>query len=181
MDKRVFLSVCVGLAMAFVSVRAAGGPLVDPETQHAQVRPVQSKAEFSRYLSAHPDFALHKLPPEAVENFVESLVFTPRGIGSYSYLGLSVFLTEDEIRQVLRVIGAEETIGAIPTIAQTKSFGGRGGAVVMSDVCEDPNSPLCQSGSGKAITDSVCSSSWPGEPEKCGFSVGDICPSTCGK
>ncbi|MBN7136817.1 hypothetical protein A7A76_18905 [Lysobacter enzymogenes] len=179
--KQVLFLVCVALATSTAPAKAAGGHPAKVQGAEAGVdRSVRSKEEFAQFLSAHPNFALHKLPSAAVENFVESLVFTPSGIGSYSYLGLSVYLTVDEIRQVLRVIGAEHTIGAIPTIGQAKSFGGRGGTVAMSDVCEDPNSPLCEAGGGKTKTDSVCAADW-GAEYKCERSFGDLCPASCGK
>lgn len=182
MSKQV-LSAAFWLALATLSAPAIAGdlPTGSQGTERFGFVPVASKAEFSRYLHEHPEFPLHKLPRDAVENFVDSLVFTPRGIGSYSYLGLSPRLGVGEIRKVLRVIGAEDTLSSIPTLVQAQSGEDRGEvAMAISNVCDSANSPWCETGAGKTKTDSVCATDWDGKSD-CEFAIGDICPSSCGK
>ncbi|MFK3647482.1 hypothetical protein ACI2IY_03465 [Lysobacter enzymogenes] len=182
MSKQIlFAAFWLGLTMLSAPAIAGDPPTGSQGSERLRFVPVASKAEFSRYLYEHPEFPLHKLRREAVENFVDSLVFTPRGIGSYSYLGLSPRLSVGEIRNVLRVIGAEDTLTSIPTLAHAQSGEDRGEvAIAMSNVCDSANSPWCETGGGKTKTDSVCATDWDGKSE-CEFAVGDICPSSCRK
>lgn len=146
---------------------------------YAATAPIRSKVALIQYMSNDSDSPLRKLPPIVLQNFVDSLVFTPKGVGSYSYLGLSSYLSAAEIYQVLSLVGAQHTIASIPTLR----IASPAEALLvhpMSDVCEDPNSPMCQVNGGKAKTDYVCSIDW-GTEYSCNFSFGDICASSCGK
>ena len=146
---------------------------------YAAAAQVRSKAALVQHVSSHSDSPLRKLPPLVLQNFVDSLVFTPSGIGSYSYLGLSSHLSAAEIYQVLSLIGAQHTIANIPTL-RVASPGEALVVLPMSDVCEDPSSPMCQVNGGKAKTDYVCSIDW-GTEYSCNYSFGDVCASSCGK
>ena len=155
----------------------------DGQWSQAQVREgdvnIASKAALLEYMSRNSDSPLNKLPPLVLQNFIDSLVFTPKGLGSYSYLGLSPHLTAYEIARVLSLFGAQETVANIPTLQFAPA---RQGLAVspMSDVCEDPNSPMCEAGGGKTKTDYVCSNDG-GDTYSCNYSFGDICASSCGK
>jgi len=140
---------------------------------------IKSKAALLQHISRNPDSPLHKLPPPVLQNFVDSLVFTSRGLGSYSYLGLSSYLTTAEIYQVIALLGAQHSVAHIPALKISSPID----ALIvrpMSDVCEDPDSPMCEVNGGKAKTDYVCSIDW-GTEYTCNFSFGDICASNCGK
>ncbi|MBX9402364.1 hypothetical protein K4L06_13700 [Lysobacter sp. BMK333-48F3] len=158
------------------SVHGRGDAQASINAATAQVR---SKAALIQYVSSNSNSPLRKLPPLVLQNFVDSVVFTPRGVGSYSYLGLSSHLSTTEVYQVLALIGAQHTISSIPGL---KVASPAEALIVrpMSDVCEDPNSPMCQVNGGKAKTDYVCSIDW-GTEYNCNFSFGDICASNCGK
>lgn len=147
-----------------------------------QARPIEtriaSKTAWLEHIARNSDFPLNKRPPLVLRNFVDSLAFTPKGLGSYSYLGLSLHLTTSEIHQVLSVFGAQETITAIANL-RVSSAEHALAVRPASDVCEEPDSPLCQVGGGRSKTDHVCSNDGGGYG--CNYSFGDICASSCGK
>ena len=160
---------------------ASGG--ADSQWSQAQVRGgdvnIVSKAALLEYMSRNSDSPLNKLPPLVLQNFIDSLVFTQKGLGSYSYLGLSPHLTAYEIARVLSLFGAQETVANIPVLQFAPAEQGLA-ISPMSDVCEDPNSPMCEAGGGKTKTDYICSNDG-GDTYSCNYSFGDICASSCGK
>lgn len=74
---------------------------------------IRSQGDLQRYLQTTPDSSLHRLPASARQMFIDSLVFTPRGLGSYSYLPLQT-LSVTEIHQILSLFGVQTSLEAIP-------------------------------------------------------------------
>ena len=72
--------------------------------------PIKSYADLRNYLAAEPSSSpLNRLSPVAKTRFLESLVFTERGLGGYSYEPLKGELTASQIYDVLSLFGAQAT------------------------------------------------------------------------
>lgn len=76
--------------------------------------PIKSKADLDRYLfelRQNPEARspLHALSPAARDRFLNSLVFTERGLGGYYYADLQAQLTASQIYRVLSLFGAQHT------------------------------------------------------------------------
>jgi hypothetical protein len=82
------------------------------------VAPIQSRADLQRHLRSGIDSPLAKLAPRAKKAFLDSLVFTPRGLGSYSYLPLVQLPMRDRYR-VLALFGLQSDAARIPGSAPT--------------------------------------------------------------
>ena len=70
---------------------------------------IQSTQELEAYLQATPNSPLNRLSPDAKEHFVNSLMFTDKGLGSFQYSELKT-LPATDIQQVLSLFGVERTI-----------------------------------------------------------------------
>ncbi len=76
--------------------------------------PVKSKADLDQYqeqLRQNPEARspLNLLSPAARDRFLNSLVFTDRGLGGYQYRDLQAQLTASQIYQLLSLFGAQHT------------------------------------------------------------------------
>lgn len=74
---------------------------------------IDTKAELDTFLAAGKASPLDKLSPLARQRFVESLVFSDGGLGSYGYADLEAELTASEIHSVLAMFGVEGTTSMI--------------------------------------------------------------------
>lgn len=83
--------------------------------------PIKSRQQLQQHLAMTPDSPLYKLTPYARGNFVNSLVFTSRGLGSYSYVDLSG-LSVSEAYAILSLIGAQSTIASVPGLKAESSL-----------------------------------------------------------
>ena len=54
------------------------------------VAPIKSLLDLKRHLRTAVDSPLSKLPPHSRKAFIDSLVFTPKGVGSYSWASIAV-------------------------------------------------------------------------------------------
>ncbi|WP_139120007.1 hypothetical protein [Xanthomonas graminis] len=84
--------------------------------------PVKSKEKFSLYFSATPSSVFFKLPVSVQDSFRKSLVFTEKGLASYSYASLSDYLSVQQIYELLSIFGAQKTISSIPGIVAKTSI-----------------------------------------------------------
>ncbi|MGW8341274.1 hypothetical protein ACWGY7_14455 [Xanthomonas axonopodis pv. khayae] len=56
------------------------------------------------------------------ESFTRSMVFTEKGLASYSYNGLTDYLSTKEIYELLSLFGVQKTISAIPGVIAKNSI-----------------------------------------------------------
>jgi hypothetical protein len=73
---------------------------------------IRSAEELSVYLRTTPNSPLDHLPADAKQRFVDSLVFTDGGLGSFQYTELEP-LSATEIYQILSLFGAERTTSMV--------------------------------------------------------------------
>lgn len=140
---------------------------------------IRSRADLKRYLANTPDAPLNKLPARIRHSFIERLTFTPRGLGSYSYSGLTDYLSTTDIYQTLSLFGVQKSVGAIPGLKRQNETDGLI-ATLSFDNCEYEGSPTCPD-RPKTKTDHVCADDWLGDGYKCHYSFGDVCTASCGK
>lgn len=142
---------------------------------------VRSKADLERYLAHTPTAPLNRLPSQIKHGFIEHLVFTKAGLGSYSYAGLKDYLSASEIYQTLSLFGVQKSIGEIPGL-QARNETEKMIASLSFENCDQmgpEGSPTCPGKDTKP--DNVCADDGLGDGYKCQYSFGDICTSACGK
>ena len=76
------------------------------------VSQILSAKDLDLYLRTTPNSPLDRLPVAAKQRFIDSLVFTESGLGSFRYSELET-LSAAEIYQVLSLFGAEHTTSMI--------------------------------------------------------------------
>ncbi|MBD4194327.1 hypothetical protein GUH50_18995 [Xanthomonas citri pv. citri] len=77
---------------------------------------IRSSKQFEAYLAATPSSVAFKLPPSVLSKFRRSMVFTERGLASFSYDGLIDYLNTKELYELLGLFGVQRTISSIPGI-----------------------------------------------------------------
>ncbi|WP_244220723.1 hypothetical protein [Xanthomonas vasicola] len=77
---------------------------------------IRSSKQFEAYLAATPSSVAFKLPPSVLNNFRRSMVFTERGLASFSYDRLTDYLNTKELYELLSMFGVQRTISSIPGI-----------------------------------------------------------------
>ena len=73
---------------------------------------ILSANDLDSYLRTTPSSPLDRLPAEAKQRFIDSLIFTENGLGSFAYSELET-LSATEIYQILSLFGAERTTSMI--------------------------------------------------------------------
>lgn len=123
--------------------------------------PIKSKKDLAWYLSshAHTKTPLDDLSAPAKTRFIEALVFTDSGLGSFDYKDLENELTPTQIYQVLSLFGAQGATAEL-SHAEVRSETDR---LLISQV------PTVQ-----CYKDHECV-----EPHTCSFSNFDCCTSNC--
>jgi len=66
---------------------------------------VHSRGDLDSYLADHPDSAIHALSDDGREAFLNRLVFTEKGLGSFNARVLEDELTPTQIHEVLSLFG----------------------------------------------------------------------------
>ena len=84
------------------------------------VAPIRSSAELDLYLAQHRNSPLHQLRPDLRQRFIESFVFTKKGLASYSYLPLER-LSVTEAYRLLSLFGVQSSIGGIRGLRATNA------------------------------------------------------------
>ena len=82
--------------------------------------PIRSRAALQHYLRVTPNSPLFKMSDAARSRFISKLVFTPRGLGSYSYLELENLSITDAYR-ILSLFGEQRSLRVIPGLTPTNS------------------------------------------------------------
>ncbi|MGW8340507.1 hypothetical protein ACWGY7_20630 [Xanthomonas axonopodis pv. khayae] len=85
----------------------------DVDLATAQIR---SSKQFEAYLAATPSSVAFKLPPSVLNKFRRSMVFTERGLASFSYDGLTDYLNTKELYELLSIFGVQRNISSIPGV-----------------------------------------------------------------
>lgn len=113
-----YVIVIAALAGLFAAGIAAASEVTTSSTSSALERanaigaPIRSKDQLYAYLSVMPDSPLHKLGPAKMQSFIDSLVFTQRGLGSYSYIELEDMSSSD-IYRILALFGSQADVPLI--------------------------------------------------------------------
>ena len=114
--KRITMLVCCGLpALGLVAPTNAEVVTDAAMTQvllDVMVAPIHSKAELDRYLVRNPDSPIHGLGDADKQSFLSSLVFSGRGLASYSYLELEG-RPASEVYRILALFGLQSESGSI--------------------------------------------------------------------
>ena len=84
------------------------------------IAPIRSSAELDLYLAQHRNSPLHQLRPDLRQRFIESFVFTKKGLASYSYLPLER-LSVTEAYRLLSLFGVQSSIGGIRGLRATNA------------------------------------------------------------
>ncbi|GLQ45183.1 hypothetical protein GCM10007862_02340 [Dyella lipolytica] len=91
----------------------------EPKMTNGQIdlatAPIASKEQLQAHLASTPTSPINKLSPSARFNFLNSLVFTQRGLASYSYIDLAGLPVSDAY-SILSLFGAQSTVGFIPDL-----------------------------------------------------------------
>jgi hypothetical protein len=77
---------------------------------------IRSRAQLDQHLTTNLTSPMDRIPEAARRTFLDSLVFTDWGLGSYSYEPLAANLSPTEIYQILSLFGVQSSIGAIPEL-----------------------------------------------------------------
>lgn len=122
MKKRALTVLMIALAFASSTANASSDveligikQVMEQEQQTIDLASaiIHSQSDLKHYLSTTHDSVLHTLPAHARQEFIDSLVFTPRGLGSYSYVPLKS-LSVTEIHRILSLFGVQTSIESIP-------------------------------------------------------------------
>lgn len=83
------------------------------DTQRGEIAlaPIRSTSELASYLQAHKTSPFDALSERSRKLFMESLVFTDQGLGSYRYRELEAELSPRQAFELLSLFGAQKTMG----------------------------------------------------------------------
>lgn len=93
---------------------AMGACATEQVNGNTSVTQIQSARDLETHLQTTPDSPLNRMSPDARQRFVDSLVFTDRGLASYRYVELQSLSTTD-VFEILNLFGVERTA---PTISK---------------------------------------------------------------
>jgi hypothetical protein len=155
------------LMLSFMLAAATGCGNADGSLDSSeQVAPIQSAEELSAYLDSTSESPLNRLSEPARERFIDSLVFSDNGLGSYRFDDLEAELSATQVYQVLSLFGVEYTTPLLQgarvstevdkAIMSVRRLPGTGGDLTLA---EDHKGYKC-SGPGSCYTDlnSICTS-----------------------
>lgn len=101
------LACCLLMGLVSGSAQADGSHRTDSVSGLPMTAPVQtvhSAAELDAFLAAHPSSAISQLGAAQMKAFLGSLVFTPKGLGSYSERA-SASLGRAHEQKILQIFG----------------------------------------------------------------------------
>ena len=96
------------------AVEVAAEIAADQASIDLAVAPLRSMKDVRSHLRSTPNSPLFALPPVLRKQFIESLVFTGHGLGSYSFVPLSKGLSVSDAYKLLALFGAQSSIAFIP-------------------------------------------------------------------
>ncbi|QDH69115.1 hypothetical protein [Marilutibacter alkalisoli] len=107
---------------------SAEGQAIDPVEQEAkerelayQLAPIKSDMDLRTYLARNrsKDSPLNLLSPGARQRFIQSLVFTNKGLASFDYRDIQIELNATQTYQLLSLFGVQRSTRAIPNLEAT--------------------------------------------------------------
>lgn len=105
------------LSMGGVQATEVSNASITPGQADIATALITSTDQLGSHLATTPSSPLYKLSPAARSHFVASLVFTPRGLGSYAYEDLAGLSVADAYR-VLSLFGAQSTVNSVPGLKE---------------------------------------------------------------
>lgn len=115
MLRPLMLGLLSSTAMATVSASDYTPHIGSPSAQEeldAIGAPITTRSQLDAYLAVTPDSPIHRLGDEKMDSFLRSLVFVPRGVGSYSTVELEG-LSSTEVYRILALFGLQSTVGSV--------------------------------------------------------------------
>jgi hypothetical protein len=94
---------------ALMFAAAVTGCAADGSSSDSSDVQITSAQELSSYLQRNTKSPLDRLSAPARERFLDSLVFSENGLGSYHYADLEAELSVSEVHAVLSLFGVEHT------------------------------------------------------------------------
>lgn len=94
---------------ALMFAAAVTGCAIDGSSSQGESVQITSAQELSSYLQRNPTSPLDRLSAPARQRFLDSLVFSDNGLGSYHYADLEAELSVSEVHAILSLFGAEHT------------------------------------------------------------------------
>jgi hypothetical protein len=85
---------------------------------------IRSRGQLDKHLRTAPKSPLYKLGAARMKSFVASLVFTEKGLGSYSFVDLEGMPVSD-VRGILGLFGLQDDAGVGRSAASVAQEGGR--------------------------------------------------------
>jgi len=104
------LSIC-SFSVAAKEVSLDGYPSVEA-AMDARLAPIHSKSQLDAYLAVTPDSPIHTMGESKMKSFLDSLVFSPAGLGSYSVVELEGMASSD-IYAILALFGLQSDASSI--------------------------------------------------------------------
>jgi hypothetical protein len=129
------------------------------------VAPIRSRADLRAFLAQHRDSSLHRLKPDVRERFIDGLVFTEKGLASYSFLPIER-LSVTEAYRLLSLFGVHGSIGGIRGLRPTNA--------TERTMLEAGMSLAAKPG----WMDGICVINGPG-PGRCEYLYGSNCSRAC--
>lgn len=113
------ISLC--FALSIMSVTGSALASTDPAATYsrsqieAATAAIMTREQLDVHLATDQSSPIYKMSPSSRTGFVASLVFTKRGLGSYSFVDLAGLTVADAYR-VLSLFGSQSAIGSIPDL-----------------------------------------------------------------
>ena len=104
------------LKSAELDNRTLGKEAIERQLAHVSA-PIKTETDLRDYLATSTEGSTRfdALSPGARQRFVQSLVFTEKGLASFDYRDIQSELTASEIYQLLSLFGAQRSTGVIPS------------------------------------------------------------------
>jgi hypothetical protein len=129
----------------------------EPDLNTGPAPQIQSAEDLSIYLQSTSDSPLDHLSPGAKQRFIDGLVFTKYGLGSYRYTALEG-LPATEVYQILALFKAERTTAMV---IKARVPGDLSNAVINEEgpITFDQYSYKCDAGNCVSAINYICLSS----------------------
>lgn len=148
---------CIGIIASMVASACATEQGADLGAGSDRAPQIRSAEELSSYFQSTRNSPLDDLPPAAKQRFIDSLVFTRSGLGSYRYTELEG-LTGTQVYQILSLFNAERTTAMVTKVPASSALG----TAVMNEegpLLFDQYSYKCDSGNCVSAINYICLSS----------------------
>lgn len=86
---------------------------LDSRASETFLAPIRSQAELETYLGQRKTSPFNALSPRSLKLFLDSLVFTEKGLASYRYKELEAELSPRQAVELLSLFGAQKTVSSL--------------------------------------------------------------------